>query len=65
MAGHPTYQVNVIKLLAQGGLGGRVSLRFFFFFLVVFMVSRNSFVLQSTETAMVLSVIRMRGVSSP
>ena len=64
MAGHPTYQVNVIKLLAQGGLGGRVSLRFFFFW-VVFMVSRNSFVLQSTETAMVLSVIRMRGVSSP
>ena len=30
MAGHPTYQVNVIKLLAQGGLGGRVSLLFFF-----------------------------------
>ena len=36
-----------------------------FFLLVVFMVSWNSFVLQSTETAMVLSVIRMRGVSSP
>ena len=63
MAGHPTYQVNVIKLLAQVGLGGRVSL--LFFLLVVFMVSWNSFVLQSTETAMVLSVIRMRGVSSP
>ena len=63
MAGHPTYQVNVIKLLAQGSLGGRVSL--LFFLLVVFMVSWNSFVLQSTETAMVLSVIRMRGVSSP
>ena len=62
MAGHPTYHVNVIKLLAEGGLGGRVTL---LFFLVVFMVSLNPFVLQSTETAMVLSVIGTRGVYSP
>ena len=34
-------------------------------FLVVFMVSWNPFVLQSTETAMVLSVIGTRGVYSP
>ena len=34
-------------------------------FLVVFMVSWNPFVLQSTETAMVLSVIGTRVVYSP
>ena len=31
-AGHPTYHVNVIKLLAEGGLGGRVTLLFFWWF---------------------------------
>ena len=45
MAGHPTYQVNVIKLLAQGWLrwASEPSV-VVFFFLVVFMVSWSSFI---------------------